>query len=139
MGGGVASLPFSDQALVPPCPFRPHSGCVCCGAGQVVDPLTETMAPEIRNSTDFALEERRPAGPAATVTTLITLFPAAPGGKQVSHSPTSAPPTPWEEDLAPQMSFSMDSTPMATEVTPAGLWPWAQRPQAHGSKAPWLS
>ncbi|XP_014736098.1 PREDICTED: uromodulin-like 1 [Sturnus vulgaris] len=46
-------------------PSRPGRNC----EGEVVDPLTETMAPEIRISTDFALEEGRPAGPAAAATT----------------------------------------------------------------------
>ncbi|NXB48030.1 UROL1 protein, partial [Leucopsar rothschildi] len=109
-------------------PSRPGRNC----EGEVVDPLAETMAPEIRVSTDFALEEGRPAGPAATATpqamaaagprpSPVTLLPAALalGDEQASHSPTSAPPTPWGKDLAPQMGFSRNSSPMATGVTPS--------------------
>ncbi|NWW03789.1 UROL1 protein, partial [Oreocharis arfaki] len=109
-------------------PARPGRNC----EGEIVDPLTETMAPEIRNSTDLALEEGSPAGPAPSATagtvaaadpepSTITLLPAALplGDKQASHSPTSAPPAPWEEGLAPQMGFSRDSSPMAMGVTPS--------------------
>ncbi|NXB13107.1 UROL1 protein, partial [Rhagologus leucostigma] len=46
-------------------PSRPGRNC----EGEIVDPLTETMAPEIRNSTDFAPREGSPAGPAPTATT----------------------------------------------------------------------
>ncbi|XP_068873560.1 uromodulin-like 1 [Aphelocoma coerulescens] len=111
-------------------PTQPGRNC----EGEIVDPLTETMAPEIRNSTDFTLEEGSPAGPAPTATSgtvaaadpessTVTLLPAAVlplGDKQASHSPTSAPPTPWEKGLAPQMGFSRDSSPTATGVTPSG-------------------
>lgn len=95
-----------------------------------MDPLAETMAPEIRNSTDFALEEESPAGPAPSATTetvaaagsgpsIVTPLPAALplGDKGASHSPTSAPPAPGEKGLAPQMGFIMDSSPTATGVT----------------------
>lgn len=90
------------------------------------------MAPEIRNSTDFTLEEGSPAGPAPTATTgtvaaadpessTITLLPAALPlhDKQASHSPTSAPPTPWDKGLAPEMGSSRDSSPTAMGVTPS--------------------
>ncbi|NWY73950.1 UROL1 protein, partial [Erithacus rubecula] len=102
-------------------PSRPGRNC----EGEVVDPLTGTMAPGIRSSTDSAVEEGGPAGPAVTVTTQtgpgpgpVTLLPAALalGDKQASHSPTSAPPTPWEKSLAPQMGLS---SPMATGATPS--------------------
>ncbi|NXO10105.1 UROL1 protein, partial [Oriolus oriolus] len=109
-------------------PSRPGRNC----EGDIVDPLTETMAPEIRNTMDLALEEGSPAGPAPSATTgtaaaadpepsTVTLLPAALplGDKQASHSPTSAPPTPWEEGLAPQMDFSRDSSSMAMGVTPS--------------------
>ncbi|NWT20295.1 UROL1 protein, partial [Vireo altiloquus] len=109
-------------------PSRPGRNC----EGDIVDPLSETTAPEIRNSTDFALEEGSLAGPALNASTgtvaavdsessTVALLPAALplGDKQVSHSPTSAPPTPWEKGLAPQMGFSRDSSPMAMEVTPS--------------------
>lgn len=126
-------VPFSGQVLVPPQPASgPISGCVYCVAGEIVDLLAETMAPERRISTDLASEEGSPAGsaPSATAETAaaagsglstITLLPAASalGDKQVSHSPTSAPPTPWEKSLAPQMGFSRDSTPMAVGATPS--------------------
>ncbi|XP_066033408.1 uromodulin-like 1 [Chamaea fasciata] len=116
-------------------PSRPGRNC----EGEIVDLLAETMAPERRTSTDFALEERSPAGPSPTATTetaaaagssTITLLPAAPalGDKQTSHSPTSAPPTPWEKSLAPQTGFSKDSSPMAVGVTPS-------RAQAVGTEA----
>ncbi|KAL2310364.1 hypothetical protein Nmel_002014 [Mimus melanotis] len=51
----------------------------------------------------------------------VTLLPAALAlsDHQSSHSPTSAPPTPWQKDLAPQMGFSRNSSPMATGVTPS--------------------
>ncbi|XP_062370959.1 uromodulin-like 1 [Cinclus cinclus] len=105
-------------------PSRPGRNC----EGEVVDPLAETAAPEIRNSADFAVEEGEPAGPAANGTiqtglrpSPVTLLPAAPalGDKRASHSPTSAPPTPWEKGLSPGMGFSRDSSPTATGVTPS--------------------
>ncbi|XP_016161367.1 PREDICTED: uromodulin-like 1 [Ficedula albicollis] len=98
-------------------PSRPGRNC----EGEVVDPLADTMAPEIRSSSDFALEEGRPAGPVTTQTGPgpgpVSLLPAALalGDKQASHSPTSAPPAPWQKSLAPQMGFS---SPVATGVTP---------------------
>ncbi|NXW69900.1 UROL1 protein, partial [Hirundo rustica] len=100
-------------------PSRPGRNC----QGEIVDPLAETMAPEGRTSTDFALEEGSPAGPAPAATaetaasgsSTLTLLPAAPGrgDKQASHRPTSTPPAPREEGLAPQMGFSRDISPMA--------------------------
>ncbi|NXH87171.1 UROL1 protein, partial [Edolisoma coerulescens] len=108
-------------------PSRPGRNC----EGEIVDPLTETVAPEIRTSTDFAPEEGSPAGPAPTATpgtvaaaasgsSTITLLPAALplGGKRASHIPTSAPPAPREKDLAPEMGLSRDSSPTAMGVTP---------------------
>ncbi|NWS01799.1 UROL1 protein, partial [Motacilla alba] len=113
-------------------PSRPGRNC----EGEIVDPLTDTVAPEIRTSMDLAPEEgRSPAGPAPTATTgtaaaagpassVTTLLPAALvlGDKRASHSPTSAPPTPWQKDLkdlAPQMAFSRASSPVAMGVTPS--------------------
>ncbi|NXP86758.1 UROL1 protein, partial [Passerina amoena] len=110
-------------------PSRPGRNC----EGEIVDPLTETVAPEIKTSTELAPEESRsPAGPAPTATTgtaaaagpasgATTLLPAALalGDKQASHSPTSAPSTPWQKGLAPQMAFSRDSSPVAMGVTPS--------------------
>ncbi|NXQ16763.1 UROL1 protein, partial [Peucedramus taeniatus] len=110
-------------------PSRPGRNC----EGDIVDPLTKTVAPEIRPSTDFSPEEERsPSGPAPTATTgtaaaagpassAATLLPAALalGDKQTSHSPTSAPPTPWQKGLPPQMAFSRDSSPVAMGVTPS--------------------
>ncbi|KFZ52979.1 Uromodulin-like 1, partial [Antrostomus carolinensis] len=99
--------------------------------GEIVNPLTETMSPEIANSTEFAPEEVSPADPASPVTTEVVAaigsemstavhLPAALplGDIQVprGHSPTSAPPAPWKKGLAPQMGFSRDNSPMATEV-----------------------
>ncbi|XP_056348014.1 uromodulin-like 1 [Oenanthe melanoleuca] len=113
-------------------PSRPGRNC----EGEAVDPLTDTMAPGIRSSTDFALEEGRPAGPVTTQTGPgpgpVTLLPAALalGDKQVSYSPTSAPPTPWEKSLAPQMGFS---SPMAMGATPSralATSPWQPSPAA---------
>ncbi|NXV06451.1 UROL1 protein, partial [Cettia cetti] len=116
-------------------PSRPGRNC----EGEIVDPLAETMAPERRTSTGFALEEGSPAGPAPTASTetaagsgssTAMLLPAALalGDKPASHSPTRAPPTPWEKDLAPQMGFSRDSSPVAMGVTPS-------RAQAMGAEA----
>ncbi|KAM3678692.1 uromodulin-like 1 [Ammospiza maritima maritima] len=110
-------------------PSRPGRNC----EGEIVDPLTETVAPEIKTSMDLAPEEgRSPAGPAPTATMgtaaaagptsgATTLLPAALalGDKRASHSPTSAPPTPWQKGLSPQMAFSRDSSPMAVGVTPS--------------------
>ncbi|XP_037233871.1 uromodulin-like 1 [Falco rusticolus] len=108
-------------------PSRPGRNC----EGEIVDTLSETMAPEITNSTEFAPEEVSPAGPASPATTkmvaavgsemgtTVHLLAALPlGNKQAphSHSPTSAPPTPWRKDLAPQMGFSRDNSTMATGV-----------------------
>ncbi|XP_058681607.1 uromodulin-like 1 [Ammospiza caudacuta] len=110
-------------------PSRPGRNC----EGEIVDPLTETVAPEIKTSMDLAPEEgRSPAGPAPTATMgtaaaagptsgATTLLPAALalGDKRASHNPTSAPPTPWQKGLSPQMAFSRDSSPMAVGVTPS--------------------
>ncbi|NXD28575.1 UROL1 protein, partial [Spelaeornis formosus] len=116
-------------------PSRPGRNC----EGEVVDPLTEAMAPEIRNSTDFSLEEGNPAGSAAVVTTPAaaaagpsssTVTPVPPalalGDKQSSHSATSAPPTPWDKGQAPQMTSSRDSSPTATS-------PWPQSSAAEAA------
>ncbi|XP_039241729.1 uromodulin-like 1 [Pipra filicauda] len=91
-------------------PSRPGRNC----EGEIVDPLAETMAPETRNSTEFAPEEGSPAGlasPAATETAASSL-PL--GDKQVSHSPTSAPSAPWKKGLAAQVGFD---SPKATGTT----------------------
>ncbi|XP_059349963.1 uromodulin-like 1 [Ammospiza nelsoni] len=110
-------------------PSRPGRNC----EGEIVDPLTETVAPEIKTSMDLAPEEgRSPAGPAPTATMgtaaaagptsgATTLLPAALalGDKRASHSPTSAPPTPWQKGLASQMALSRTSSPVAMEVTPS--------------------
>ncbi|KAF2985341.1 hypothetical protein EK904_001751 [Melospiza melodia maxima] len=85
-------------------PSRPGRNC----EGEIVDPLTETVAPEIKTSMDLAPEEgRSPAGPATMGTAAAagptsgatTLLPAALalGDKRASHNPTSAPPTPWQK------------------------------------------
>ncbi|NWZ81372.1 UROL1 protein, partial [Poecile atricapillus] len=110
-------------------PSRPGRNC----EGEIVDPLTETMASETRNSRDFALEEGSPAGPAPAATTetmaaagpassATTLLPAALalGDKQASHGPSSAPPTPWQKGLAPQMGLSRGSSPTASRALPVG-------------------
>ncbi|NXE69375.1 UROL1 protein, partial [Calcarius ornatus] len=105
-------------------PSRPGRNC----EGEIVDPLTETVAPEIKTSTDLAPEEgRSPAGPAPAATMgtaaaagptsgATTLLPAALAlsDKRVSHSPTSAPPFAWQKGLAPEMAFSR-----AMGVTPS--------------------
>lgn len=105
---------------------------VCCVAGEIVDPLTETTAPEVANSTEFAPEEGSPAAtpsPATTemvaavgseMSTTVHLPAALPlGDGQVprSHSPTSAASAPWRKGLAPQMGFGMGNSPTATGVT----------------------
>ncbi|XP_064300375.1 uromodulin-like 1 [Phalacrocorax carbo] len=109
-------------------PSRPGRNC----EGEIVDPLTEAMAPEVTNSTEFAPEEGSPAAPASPATTemvaavgsgvstTIHLSAALPlGDKQVPHGHSSIriPPTPWREGLAPQMGFGRDNSPMATGVT----------------------
>ncbi|XP_030333756.1 uromodulin-like 1 [Strigops habroptila] len=109
-------------------PSRPGRNC----EGGVVDPLTETVAPEIRNNTEFAPEEvssADPVSPATTDTvaairseasTAVQLPPALPLGDEQAphgHSPTSAPPTPWKKGLTPQMDFSRDNSPTATGAT----------------------
>lgn len=106
--------------------------CVCCVAGEIVDPLTETVAPEITNSPEFPAEEVSPAGPASPATTKMAAavgskmstadhLPAALtlGDQQAphSHSPTSAPPAPWKKGLAPQTGFLRDHSPTATGVS----------------------
>ncbi|PKU37056.1 uromodulin-like 1 [Limosa lapponica baueri] len=108
-------------------PSRPGRNC----EGEIVDPLTETMAPEVTNSTEFAPEEISSAGPASPATTkmvaavgskistAIQLPAALPlGDKQAPHSPspTSTPPAPWKKSLAPQMGFGRDNSPTTMEV-----------------------
>ncbi|NWH45841.1 UROL1 protein, partial [Fregata magnificens] len=109
-------------------PSRPGRNC----EGEIVDPLTETTAPDVTNSTEFAPEEGSPAAPASPATTEVVAavgsemsttvhLPAALpwGDNQVphGHSPTSAPPAPWRKGLAPQMGFVGDNSPTATGVT----------------------
>ncbi|CAM9632178.1 unnamed protein product [Bubo scandiacus] len=108
-------------------PSRPGRNC----EGEIVDPLTETMAPEITNSMEFAPEVVRPAGPASPATTemlaavgsemstAVHLSDALPlGDKQVphGHSPTSAPPALWKKGLTTQMGFGRDNSTMTTGV-----------------------
>lgn len=105
--------------------------CICCVVGEIVDPLTETTAPEVTNSTEFVPEEGNPAAPASPATTKMVAavgsemstpvyLPASLplGDKPVphGHSPTSAAPAPWRKGLAPQMGFGRDNSPMATGV-----------------------
>ncbi|XP_063035589.1 uromodulin-like 1 [Melospiza melodia melodia] len=111
-------------------PSRPGRNC----EGEIVDPLTETVAPEIKTSMDLAPEEgRSPAGPATMGTAAAagptsgatTLLPAALalGDTRASHNPTSAPPTPWQKGLSPQMAFSRDSSPVAMGVSASRALP----------------
>ncbi|KFP03520.1 Uromodulin-like 1, partial [Calypte anna] len=109
-------------------PSRPGRNC----EGEIVDPLAETMAPEIAYSTEFAAEEVSPAdlAPPATMNTEMSVgskmstavhFPATLplGDKQAphGHSATSASPAPWKEVLAPGMGFNGDNTSTATGIT----------------------
>ncbi|NXP22978.1 UROL1 protein, partial [Scytalopus superciliaris] len=94
-------------------PSRPGRSC----EGEIVDPLAETMAPEIRNTTEFALEEGSPAGLASPAATEAVASSQLQGDKQVSHSPTSAPSTPWKKGLAPQVGFDRDNSPKAKGIT----------------------
>lgn len=106
--------------------------CVCCVSGEIVDPLTETRAPEITNGTEFAPEEVSSADPASPVTTkmvaatgsetstavhLPAVLPLGDEQAAHGHSPTSAPPSPWKKGLASQMDFSRDNSPTATGAT----------------------
>ncbi|NWQ78763.1 UROL1 protein, partial [Columbina picui] len=106
-------------------PSRPGRNC----EGAIVDPLTETIAPEVANSTQFAPEEVSPAGlasPATTemmaavgseMSTALHLPASLPlGDKQAphGHSPTS---TPWRKGLAPHMGYGRSNSPTATGVT----------------------
>ncbi|NXE23524.1 UROL1 protein, partial [Ardeotis kori] len=104
-------------------PSRPGRNC----EGEIVEPVTETMAPEITNSTGFAPEEVGPTSPASPATTEMVAavgsetstaihLPAALllGDNQAphGHSPTSASPAPWKKDLAP-INFGGDNNSMA--------------------------
>ena len=129
----MISVLFSGQILVPPHPiWGPISVCVCCVAGEIVDPLTETVAPEVTNSTEFAPEGGSPAGPASPattemvaavgskMTTTVHLSAALPvGDNQAPHgrSATSDPPAFGRKGLAPLKGFDRDNSPMATGVT----------------------
>ncbi|KAM6419557.1 uromodulin-like 1 [Pluvialis apricaria] len=105
-------------------PSRPGRNC----EGEIVDPLSETMAPEVTNSAEFAPEEVSPspgttemvADVGSEMSTAVHLSAALPlGDKQAphDHSPTSAPPAPLEKGLAPQMVFGRNNNPTATGVT----------------------
>ncbi|XP_010078710.1 PREDICTED: uromodulin-like 1, partial [Pterocles gutturalis] len=109
-------------------PARPGRNC----EGEIVDPFTETMAPEITNSTEFFPEEVSSAGPASPastemaaavgseMSTAVHLPAALPlGDKQAprGHTPTSAPLAPWKKALTPQMGFGRDNSPMTTGIT----------------------
>ncbi|XP_064924607.1 uromodulin-like 1 isoform X1 [Columba livia] len=106
-------------------PSRPGRNC----EGEIVDPLTETMAPEVANSTHFAPEEVSSAGPASPATTEMVAavgsemsialhLPNAlpPGDEQAphGHSPTS---TPWRKGLVPHMGYGRSNSPTATGIT----------------------
>ncbi|KAM6314261.1 uromodulin-like 1 [Podargus strigoides] len=108
-------------------PSRPGRNC----EGEIVDPLTETMTPEIIYSTEFVSAEAIPSDPAFPATTEMvaavgsemstaTHLSAALllGDMQVpqGYSPTSTPPAPWEKGLASRMGFGRDDNPTATEV-----------------------
>ncbi|XP_066427897.1 uromodulin-like 1 [Molothrus aeneus] len=73
-------------------PSRPGRNC----EGEIVDPLTKTVAPGIKTSTDMAPEEAAAAGPASGATTLLPAALAL-SDKRASHDPTGAPPTPWQK------------------------------------------
>ncbi|XP_051470318.1 uromodulin-like 1 [Apus apus] len=105
-------------------PSRPGRNC----EGEIVDPLTEMMAPEVTNSTELAPEEASPAGPSSPATTemveavgselstAVRLPVALPlGDKQAPHgrSPTDAPPAAWRKVPATQMGFSRDNNSMS--------------------------
>ncbi|NXK96135.1 UROL1 protein, partial [Formicarius rufipectus] len=85
--------------------------------GEIVDPLAETMVPEIRNSTEFVPEEGSPAGLASPVATKTVASSQPLGDKQVFHGPTSAPTAPWKKGLAPQVGSDRDSIPKAMGIT----------------------
>ncbi|NXT57148.1 UROL1 protein, partial [Pluvianellus socialis] len=109
-------------------PSRPGRNC----EGEIVDPLTETMAPEVTNSTEFVPEGVSPADPASAATTelvaavgsemsttihLPAVLPLGHKQAPYGNSPTSAPPAPWKKGLAPQMAFGRDNSPTAMGVT----------------------
>ncbi|NXX49485.1 UROL1 protein, partial [Tricholaema leucomelas] len=109
-------------------PSRPGRNC----EGEIVDPLTERMAPEVTNSTAISPREVSPAGHASPVTTEIVaavdsemttaihrLVTLPPDDKQVSHShsPTIAPAASWKEGLTPETGFGSNSAPRATALT----------------------
>ncbi|KAM9020330.1 LOW QUALITY PROTEIN: uromodulin-like 1 [Ara ararauna] len=109
-------------------PSRPGRNC----EGEIVDPLTETMAPEITNGPEFALEEVSSADPASPATTkmvaaigseaitavhLAAALPPRDDQAALGHSPTSAPPIRRKKGLASQMDFSRDNSPTATGTT----------------------
>uniref|UniRef100_A0A8C3GE69 Uromodulin like 1 n=1 Tax=Cairina moschata TaxID=8855 RepID=A0A8C3GE69_CAIMO len=108
-------------------PSRPGRNC----EGEIVNPLTDTTALEVADSTEFAPEvsPATSASPSVTemvgseMSTTVHLPAVLPlGEKQASHhdSPTSTPPAPWKKSLAPNtephMDFSSDSSPMAREM-----------------------
>ncbi|NXU50347.1 UROL1 protein, partial [Turnix velox] len=105
-------------------PSRPGRNC----EGEIVDPLTEMMIPEVKNSTEFTPEEVSPVGPASPATNEMssemstTIYPLAAlalDDKQVPNNlyPTSTPPAPLKRHLAPQVGFGRDDSPTAMGVT----------------------
>ncbi|KFU91747.1 Uromodulin-like 1, partial [Chaetura pelagica] len=105
-------------------PSRPGRNC----EGEIVDPLSETMAPEITNSTELAPEEVSPAGPSslATIevveavgselsTAVYVPVPLPLDEKQAphGHSPTDVPPAAWRKVPATQMGFARDNSSMS--------------------------
>ncbi|KAJ7400602.1 uromodulin like 1 [Pitangus sulphuratus] len=91
-------------------PSRPGRNC----EGEIVDPLSETMAPETRSSTEFAPEEGSTAGLESPATTETAASSLPLGDKQVSHRPTSAPSAPWTKGLAAQVGFDSPKAPGTT-------------------------
>ncbi|XP_008942508.1 PREDICTED: uromodulin-like 1, partial [Merops nubicus] len=110
-------------------PSRPGRNC----EGEIVETLTETTAPAVTNSTEFAPEEVRPASSSSHATTKMAAvgsemsipvhLPAALplGDKQTphGHSPTITALSLWKKDLAPQTDFGRDNSPTVMGITAA--------------------
>nr|XP_013810711.1 PREDICTED: uromodulin-like 1 [Apteryx mantelli mantelli] len=108
-------------------PSRPGRNC----EGEIVNPLTETMSPEVTGTTEIAPEVSTAdsVSPAITEmeivaavgskmsTTVPAVLPLSEKQAPHSHSPTNAPPATWKKGLSSQTGFGRENSSMAMGAT----------------------
>uniref|UniRef100_A0A8C4JR70 Uromodulin like 1 n=1 Tax=Dromaius novaehollandiae TaxID=8790 RepID=A0A8C4JR70_DRONO len=110
-------------------PSQPGRNC----EGEIVNPLTETMAPEVTGTTEIAPEisTAASASPAVTEMEVVAavgskmsttvrvpaVLPLSDNQAPYSHSPTNAPPATWKKGLSSQIGFGRENSSMAMQAT----------------------